>query len=420
VKGGFRKHYYWVIAAVALLQMLIYGGAVNNFSGYHMIPITQTLEISRTMFSLAESARSVVGVFSTMFSGLITRRFGYRNVTSAALLTASIAYVLFACLQSYWMLLIGCIMMGMAHGLCFSAGISRLVNDWFYKYRGTILGLVTAASGVGSSILGIVQSAAVERVSWRMSFAIVAGLQLALALILFVLVRNKPQDIGLRPYGVGQESSGNRPSVTWEGFSMETLQKQPCYYAMLVCVVLSSVCVLSTQYNIVPYFQDCGMSVTRTGKLYGVMMLALSAFKLMLGVLCDAIGAKRVLVISHLACAGGLSLILLLPQTDGAMITAMIVFDMAIPLTTMLFPLLGVELFGNRAHGIYVGTLVAMCTAGNIISGPVANLVYDLSGSYVPVFWSAAALSLVMLPVYGILFAMIKRTAGKLKAAGQL
>ena len=96
MKGGFRKHYYWVIAAVALLQMLIYGGAVNNFSGYHMIPITQTLEISRTMFSLAESARSVVGVFSTMFSGLITRRFGYRNVTSAALLTASIAYVLFA------------------------------------------------------------------------------------------------------------------------------------------------------------------------------------------------------------------------------------------------------------------------------------------------------------------------------------
>lgn len=400
--------------------MLIYGGAVNNFSGYHMIPVTQTLEISRTLFSVAESARSVVGVFSTMFSGVITRRFGFRNVTSAALVTASAAYVLFACVQSYWMLLLGCIMMGIAHGLCFSAGISRLINDWFHKYRGTILGLVTAASGVGSSLLGIVQSAAVERVSWRLSFAIVAGLQLALALILFLLVRNKPQEMGLRPYGEGQGGSGDKQSVSWDGFSMESLKKQPCYYAMLVCVVLSSVCVLSTQYNIVPYFQDCGMSVTRTGKLYGFMMLALSVFKLLLGVLCDAIGAKRVLFISHLACSGGLALILLLPQTDGAMITAMIVFDMAIPLTTMLFPLLSVELFGNRAYDMYVGTMVAMCTAGNIISGPIANLVYDLAGSYVPVFWGAAALSLVMLPVYGILFAVTKRTAAKLKAAGQL
>lgn len=415
MKLGLKKHYYWVIAAVALLQMLIYGGAVNNFSGYHMIPVTQTLEISRTLFSLAESTRSVVAVFSTMLSGAITHRFGYRKVTSAALLLASVAYVLFACVQSYWMLLLGCVMMGMAHGLCFSAGVSRLVNDWFHKYRGTVLGLVTAASGVGSSILGIVQSAAVENVSWRLSFGIVAGLQLVLALIVFALVRSKPQDMGLQPYGEGEVVSGKKRSVVWDGFSMETLKKHPCFYMLCACVVLSSVCVLSTQYNIVPYFQDCGMSVTRTGKLYSIMMLALSVFKLLLGVLCDAIGAKRVLVISHCACACGLSMILLLPQTDGAMIAAMIVFDLAIPLTTMLFPLLSAELFGNRAQGMYIGTVVAMSTAGNIISGPIANFVYDLAGSYVPVFWGAAGLSLVMLPVYGILFVVTKRAAVKLK-----
>ncbi len=29
MKLGIKKHYYWVIAAVALLQMLIYGGAVK-------------------------------------------------------------------------------------------------------------------------------------------------------------------------------------------------------------------------------------------------------------------------------------------------------------------------------------------------------------------------------------------------------
>lgn len=57
-----KNHYHWVIAAVAVVQMLIYGGAVNNFSGYHMIPVTEALNISRTAFSLAESIRSIVGV----------------------------------------------------------------------------------------------------------------------------------------------------------------------------------------------------------------------------------------------------------------------------------------------------------------------------------------------------------------------
>lgn len=333
-----------------------------------------------------------------------------------ALAVAGVAYVLFACLQSYWMLLLGCVLMGMAHGLCFSAGISRLVNDWFHKYRGTVLGFVTAASGVGSSMLGVVQSAAVERVSWRLSFGIVAGMQLLLALILFLLVRSKPQDMGLRPYGEGEATPGKKRSSNWEGFPMETLKKQPSFYLLCVCAALSSICVLSTQYNIVPYFQDCGMSVTRTGRIYGIMMLGLGAFKLLLGVLCDAIGSRRVLVISHCACAGGLALILLLPQTDGAMITAMLVYDMAIPLTTMLFPLLSVDLFGNCAQSMYIGTVVAMTTAGNIISGPIANAVYDYVGSYRPVFWGSAILALVMLPVYGILFAITKHAASKIKA----
>ena len=416
MQKGVKNNYHWIIAAVAVLQMLIYGGAVNNFSGYHMIPVTAALGISRTAFSLAESIRSIVGVCSTLLSGVIVHRFGYRRVTSVALVVASAAYVVFSFLQSYWMLLLGCVMMGMAHGLCFSAGISRLVNDWFHKYRGTVLGFVTAASGVGSSLLGIVQSAAVERVSWRLSFGIVAGLQLLLALILFLLVRSKPQDMGLRPYGEGEVDSKKKTGSTWEGFSMETLKKQPFFYLLCACVVLSSVCVLSTQYNIVPYFQDCGMSVTRTGRLYGIMMLALGIFKLLLGMLCDAIGSKRVLIISHCACALGLGLILLLPQTDGAMISAMLVYDMAIPLTTMLFPLLSVDLFGDRAQGIYVGTVVAMATAGNIISGPLANFVYDHVGSYRPVFWSSAVMSLAMLPVYAVLFAITKRAALKLKA----
>ena len=42
-----KKNYHWIIAAIALVQLLIYGGAVNNYSGYHMIPVTEALGISR-------------------------------------------------------------------------------------------------------------------------------------------------------------------------------------------------------------------------------------------------------------------------------------------------------------------------------------------------------------------------------------
>ena len=53
-----KKHYHWIIAAVAIVQMLIYGGVVNNLSNYHMIPICQTMDISRTALSVPWSACS--------------------------------------------------------------------------------------------------------------------------------------------------------------------------------------------------------------------------------------------------------------------------------------------------------------------------------------------------------------------------
>ena len=412
-----KNNYHWIIAAMALLQLLIYGGAVNNFSGYHMIPVTEDLEISRTAFSLANSLRAVMGVISTLFSGFLIQRFGYRKAAAAGLAVAGVAYVLFASMQAYWVLLLGSAFMGLSSGICFTAGVSRLINAWFHKHRGTVLGLVTAATGVGSTVLGFIQAAAIEYVSWRLSFVIVAALQLGLAVLIYLLVRNAPKDIGLQPYGINQNTPDKKAKTThWTGFSMEILKKRPAYYLMLLCAFLSCMCVLATQYNLVPYFQDCGMTATRTSKIYGIMMLLLGVVKLGMGALCDAIGAQKVTFLCHLACALGLTLVLVLPQTDAAMIGALIVYDLSIPLTTMMFPLLSVDLFGYSAQSQYIGVIMAIASASNIVSGPLANLVRDTVGSYRPVFWATAALSVCLIGLYGLLFTLVRRDRKHLEA----
>lgn len=412
-----RKNYHWVIAAMALLQLLIYGGAVNNYSGYHMIPVTEALGITRTDFALTNSLRACMSVFSTLISGVLIRRFGYRKVASVGMLLATLAYVVYTTMHSFGMLLVGAVLMGLASGVCATSGVSRLLNGWFHKYRGTVLGIVTAATGVGSTLLGFIQAAAIERVSWRLSFMIVAGLQLGLAVLIYALVRNTPEDVGLRPYGDGETDSKQKKTaaVRWPGFSMAQLKRRPAFYLMILCAFLSCCCVLATQYNLVPYFQDCGMSVTRTSKIYGTMMLLLGVVKLGMGALCDAIGARRVTLLCHIACAGGLALVMTLPQTDGAMIGALILYDLCIPLTTMMFPLLSMELFGYKAQSQYIGVIMSMTSASNILSGPLANWVRDTQGSYRPVFWGGVILSLALIGLYNLLYLMVRGDKRKLE-----
>lgn len=412
-----KKNYHWIIAAMALLQLLVYGGLVNNFTGYHLIPVTEELEISRTAFSLASSLRSVVSMLCTMFSGAMIRRFGYRITASAGLATAGIGYVLYATMKSYPVLLVGAVLMGISYGFCATSAISRLLNGWFHKYRGTVLGLVTAATGIGSSLLGIAQVWAIDNVSWRLSFGIGAVLQLGFAVLMYLLVRNKPEDIGLRPFGEGQVDptvKKNR-APRWAGFTMEQLKKRPAFYLLILFAFLSCFCTLVSQYNLVPYFQDCGMSATRAGKIYGTMMFLLGFVKLGFGALCDWIGPKRVTLLCHLACCIGLTMVMVLPQTDMAMIGALILFDMANPLTTIIFPLLSMDLFGYQGQNQYIGTITAMTAAANIVSGPVANTVRDTMGTYRPVYWGAIALSACMLFLYPLLFAMVKKDRKKLE-----
>ena len=398
---------------MALLQLLIYGGAVNNFTSYHVVPVTEALGISRTLFSLAGSFRGVVGVFSTLLTGTLIQKLGYRKTAAIGLAASALAYVLLSTMNAYWMLAAGCGLIGLASGICATSGVSRLINLWFHRWCGTVLGIVTAATGVGSTILGLIQAAAIENVSWRLSFIIVAGLLFLTALAVFLFVRDTPEAAGLKPFGWGEKIEIKKKVKHWEGYPMAALKKNPAFYMLTACALFSVYSVIATSYNFVPYFQDCGMSATRASRLYGTMMLVLGGVKLFCGFLCDTIGAKRVAIICHVACASGLAMVILLPQTDIAMIAALVVYDFAMPLTTLIFPLVSVELFGYQAQNQFVGVVMSMTSAASIVSGPVANFIRDCTGSYIPVFITSIVISLSLVVVYLVMYAIADRTKKK-------
>ena len=74
-----------------------------------------------------------------------------------------------------------------------------------------------------------------------------------------------------------------------------------------------------------------------------------------------------------------------------------------------MFPLLSVELFGYRGQNRYIGVIMAMVSASSVLASPIANAVYDFSGSYTPIFWVSVGLELSLIAVYGILFRLAKR-----------
>ena len=74
--------------------------------------------------------------------------------------------------------------------------------------------------------------------------------------------------------------------------------------------------------------------------------------------------------------------------------------SMAMPLETVLVPLIAADFFGEKEFPKIMGILVSVNTVGFAISTPVFNLVFDLWGSYLPMLYAVAGIMLLIIVGY--------------------
>ena len=414
MKEFIRKNYYWVIAVVVLVEMFVWGGIGNNINGLYVIPVTESLGVSRGSFSLVMSLSSMMGFVSTFVSGILFLQFGYRKLVLSGLMVAGLALCfLFGSANHLATLGFGVAIYGLCGGFCSTAGMTKIIGDWYHEKRGLVLGLVSSATGVGGSVFCIVLTKVMQNHGWRMSYRVSGICMFATAALLFVTVRNRPDDVGLRPYGEGRlptkkRHRGGHSEVNWAGFSLPELLRKPTFYLMLALTLLGCLSMYMAFYIVVPHMQDRGLTADQAATVQSVMLLGLSVAKILSGLLCDIIGPKWVTVLCVAFGVVGMWFMADVQSMTMALIIIS-VYTISLPLTTITIPLLTTELFGYRAHDTAVGLLLSMVSIGGMIASPVINLMYDAKGSYQPGLRVGAILGAVVLVLYLVLFVLAKR-----------
>ena len=419
LKKRLLDNYHWIIAAVTLLMLFIYGGAANNFSSLHIIPVSDALGISRTTFSLIFSIKSIMSMLASYFSGAILKKFGFRATSSVFLLIAAVSYVALSMMNSYWVFIVCAVAMGSATSFCGTTGATNIISVWFHRHRGPVLGFVSAATGLGGSVMCIAQSAVMEHFTWRGSFAFCAISCGILCVLVFFILRDKPSDMGLEAYGEGEEITGKRKRISeraFPGMDMKTLHRAPSFYLMILCTFLSCLGVYLAFNTVLPFLKDCGYSDAKSASLQSTMMLLFTGTKLLVGFFSDRIGATNVNLTCVIFGAGSL-LLLAASQSYTVASIAVILYTVAIPLVTITVPLLAFSLFGYKAQGQYTGVFIAVIYAASFLSSPLSNLIHDTLGSYRPAYYLAAALLAVDVVLYLILYKTAKLDNKKFESA---
>lgn len=401
-----RENYHFVVVAVMFLMLFTHGGSLNNLTSLHLVPVTEALGISRGEYSLALIGKTVFGMLSTFFSGAIIARFGSRLIASVGMVLSVIAFTLLACVQNIWMLFIAGSLLGFTYGFCCTSAAACVSRAWFHHHGGTVLGLITAATGIGGSALCLVQTPVMEAFSFRASY-LVSAISIAATLVLVaIFVRNDPKDKGLKPYGDGEETIGRRRKsveVSHPGLPMTILWTRPAFLLTLFSTLLFGFGLYTAYITIPSHLQECGLDKSLSSALWSGMLLALTVTKFLAGMLCDKFGARRVHIVTLIIGVVGL-LLLLLAEYPAVAIVAMVLYAAALPLASVIPPLVAFSMFGYRGMSGYTGILLALITIGSFLAELISGVIHDTFGNYRYVYIIGAACCALAAVLFLILY----------------
>jgi len=201
-----RLHYAWVVAAVTFAVLLVSAG-IRATPGVLMVPLEGEFGWSRATISLAISVNLVLYGLMGPFAAALMERVGVRRTMLLALMALALAVGATTLMTRPWQLvLLWGVVVGGATGMGALVLGAVVVNRWFHERRGVVMGVLTASTATGQLVFLPVLAWLAEHHGWRSAVQIVAlAAAVALPLVL-LLMRERPRDLGLRPYGATDAS----------------------------------------------------------------------------------------------------------------------------------------------------------------------------------------------------------------------
>src|SRR3981189_1584786 len=194
-------HYGWAMVAVTFFTALVSAGTVGA-PGVFIVPLQKECGWTTAEISSALSIRFILFGLMAPFAAALLNRYGLRNMTLTALLVVASALVMSLAMTAVWqlMLLWGAVI-GIGTGMTALVLGATVAARWFAARRRLVVGILTASVAPGEWVFLPLLASLTERMGWRIALALVCVMLGVAAFAVLLVMRDRPSDLGLRPFG---------------------------------------------------------------------------------------------------------------------------------------------------------------------------------------------------------------------------
>ena len=191
---------------------LLTAAGVRSTPGILMVPLEQEFHWSRATISLSVSINLILYGCIGPFAAAVMERFGIRRSVVCALVLVAIGVASTTLMRFPWQLILTWgILVGAGTGFLATVLSATVATRWFTKRRGFVIGILSGGSSTGQLLFLPVMARITSAYGWRTTVIVIAVFTAAIVPLVALLMRDRPQDVGLLPYGEKGEVKPVRP-----------------------------------------------------------------------------------------------------------------------------------------------------------------------------------------------------------------
>jgi sugar phosphate permease len=375
-------------------------GAVGA-PGIFIIPLQQEFGWSTSDISAALAIRFFLFGMMAPFAAALMNKYGVRRIVLTAQAIVATCLILSFGMTSLWQLvLLWGVGVGIGTGMTALVLGATVATRWFVARRGLVVGILTASVATGQLVFLPILTSLSVAYGWRVALMVVCAAVGFAAVIMLLLMRDRPSDVGLLPYGHEGPPPVVPPapaSVTAAAFG--ALRDASRTKAFWILFGTFFICGASTngliQTHFIPMCVDFGLTQTHAAGLLAAIGVFDFFGTILSGWLSDRYNNRWLLFWYY--GLRGLSLVFL-PFTDftffGLSLFAVFYgldWIATVPPTVKLTA----SKFGPERANLVFGWIFAGHQIGAALAAFAAGFSRTMLATYLPAFFAAGALCIV-------------------------
>ena len=370
---------WWVLLAAFLLQVLLATFILQSFGAFLAV-MKDEFSWTKTNISTAFAIQQITGGIIGPFVGWLMFRYGSSRVIRAGLVIFALSLFLLSRTSGLGMFYLVVVVIAMGSSTAGFLPLNTLVVQWFEKRRAMVLALMQTALNVGGFLMPIVAWSLAHN-GWRFSAVTYAGIVLAFGLPISLLIRDKPEDIGLLPDG-GEPASAKTSNGSGVEITAEKALRTRAFWFIAFGHATALTIVFGLMVHLVLYLtEDLGFSLEKAGTVFVLLTGFSIAGQFLGGYFGDRLNKRLIASLAMFGHAIGL-LILVYAKNYYWIIAFSLFHGLAWGFRGPIMQALRAEYFGRKSFGQIMGFSTPILTLG-IITGPlIAGFLADKFGNY--------------------------------------